>query len=334
MVTNEEVVAALEEIASLLEIKGENAFKVRAYRMAAAQADNLGTPLTQIAATEGGLQQLDGFGPAIAEKVQQLLDTGHIAQLESLRQEIPPSLIQVRELPGIGPRTAAMLWQSLGITNLDELSAAVERGALLGLPRLGAKSTEKIAHSVSQHQTRGAAARRPRQAVAPIADLLVNELRAFPQAEKVEVAGSFRRGSETSGDLDIVVSTQHGPEVLRAFARLPQVETVLLCGDTKCSVEVAGAFQVDCRAIEPESFGAAMQYFTGSQSHNVKLRGRALRLGMMLNEYGLYRLNDDTKVGGETEEDVYSALGLRWIPPQDRIGRDEIDAAALAEQKV
>ncbi|TMB91245.1 MAG: hypothetical protein E6J45_06465 [Chloroflexi bacterium] len=329
MVTNEDVVRTLERIADLLEIRGENVYKVRAYRQAAVQVENLGESIADVAAGEGGLVSLAGFGPAIAEKVSDLLQSGRLAFLEELEAEVPPTLLALCALPGVGPRTAALLWREAGITRLEELDAAAHSGTLQGIPRLGAKSIERIVAALDSQRDRGAKTRRARADVQPIVDELTGVLRALPEAAMVEAAGSFRRRRESIGDLDIVVATATPSKVLVAFSALPQVERVLMCGDTKSSVEVASGFQVDCRAVSVAQFGAAMQYFTGSQAHNVRLRGRALRMGLTLNEYGVFRLDGGERIAGATEEDVYAALGLRWIPPEQREDRGEIEAAVI-----
>ncbi len=327
MLSNDDVARTLERIGDLLEIKGENPFKVRAYRLAASRVENLGESLSEIATRDGNLLGIEGFGPAIAEKVAELINTGRLSSLETLEEEVPPTLIAVRELPGVGPRTAAMLWREAGITTLDELDAAAHAGALEGLPRLGPRSIDKVVHALEQRHTR-AAARRPRSEVEPVAQQLVGAVGTLPSVTRAEVAGSFRRRRDTVGDLDIVAASTQPSAVIMSFAALPDVERVLVRGNTKCSVEVHEGFQVDCRAVADEEFGAAMQYFTGSQAHNVQLRGRALRRGMTLNEYGLFQLEGSARVAGESEDDVYEALGLRWIPPEQREGRGEIEAAA------
>jgi DNA polymerase (family 10) len=329
MVSNDEVGRTLERIADLLEIKGENPFKVRAYRLAAIQVENLGDSLAEIARREGNLLGVEGFGPAIADKVSELLESGRLAFLEKLEEEVPPTLLAVRSLPGIGPRTASMLWHEAGITTLDELDAAARGGRLSGLPRLGPRSIEKVLRALDQRQEQRPA-RRPRNEVEPLAAELRDAVSGLPNVADADVAGSFRRGRDTVGDLDIVAATPRPSAVIKSFAALPVVERVLVRGDTKCSVEVYDGFQVDCRAVALDEFGAALQYFTGSQAHNVQLRGRALRMGMTLNECGVFQLDSGARVAGTSEEDVYEALGLSWIAPEQREGRGEIEAAAVA----
>ncbi|GAC1344727.1 MAG: hypothetical protein NVSMB29_18510 [Candidatus Dormibacteria bacterium] len=325
MVSNEDVARTLERVADLLEIRGENAFKVRAYRLAAVQVDNLSRELSEIA-TEGGLRSIAGFGTAIADKVAELVDSGRLEYLEKLEAEVPPTLLEIRSLAGVGPRTAAMLWKEAGITTVAELDARARTGSLEGLPRLGPKSIEKIIATLDQRRDSGAPRRRPRAEAAPLVEELLGILRAHPVTQRAEVAGSYRRGRDTVGDLDLLVATTDAGAILTSFAALPQAERVLVRGETKSSIVVAG-LQVDCRALPLESFGAAWQYFTGSQAHNVRLRGRALRLGMTLNEYGIFRLDDGTRVAGAGEEEVYAALGLDWIPPERREDGGEIEAA-------
>jgi DNA polymerase (family 10) len=330
MVSNADVVRTLERIADLLEIRGENTFKVRAYRLAASQVENLGRSLHDIAAGEGGLRSVDGFGAAIADKMGELIATGRSSYLERIEAEIPATLVDILALPGLGPRTVATLWREGGITTVEQLEAAARQGLLGGLPRLGARSVERIVAALDARAARGGdrPLRRPWAQLAPLAAAVCEAIAAHPAAQRVEIAGSFRRGRETCGDLDVLVATHDTTAVLIGFAALPQVEHVLARGGTRSSIHVDGGFQVDCRAVPPESFGAALQYFTGSQAHNVRLRGRALRMGMTLNEYGLFRNDDGARVAGETEDDVYRALGLPLIPPQRREDPAEIDTVA------
>ena len=328
MVGNPAVAHTLERIADLLEVKGENAFKVRAYRLAALQVENLGTELGEIAAA-GGLREVSGFGPAIAGKVEELVTTGRLGYLERLEAEVPAGLLEICRLEGVGPRTANMLWKQAGIESVAELEAAARCGALAGLPRMGERSVEKLLRALERHRSERGARRRPRVAVAPLATALLEALRGLDGAHRVEVAGSYRRGRVDVGDLDLLVATERPAEILAGFAALPEVERVLLRGDTKCSIHAGGGLQVDCRAVAPGQFGAAWQYFTGSQAHNIRLRGLALRAGLSLNEYGVFRLDGGERLGGATEEEVYALLGLRWIPPGEREGGTEVDGARL-----
>lgn len=328
---NADVARALERLAGLLEIRGENAFKIRAYRTAAQQIENLAEPLADIAAA-GGLRDLPGFGEAIATKVETLLTTGRLPQLERIEAEIPPSLLEVRAVQGIGPRMAYTLYREIGVSTVEELAQAVEAGRLTGLPRMGPRTVENITTALAGRLTTGGdAPRRPRGELAPLAERLLAEVRAVPGVDSATVAGSFRRELPTCRDLDILAATRAPAAVLAAVAALPAVERVLLRGTTKCSVLAGGGVQVDVRAVAPEEIGAALQYFTGSRAHNVRLRGRARDRGLTVNEYGVYRLDGGGRVAGATEEDVYAAVGLRWIPPADREDRGEFTAFALPD---
>ncbi|HEV3123100.1 MAG TPA: helix-hairpin-helix domain-containing protein [Candidatus Dormibacteraeota bacterium] len=330
MVSNEDVVRTLERIAGLLEIKGgDNAFKARAYRQAAVQVENLSRQLAEIVASGDDLREITGFGPAIAQKVGELVSGGRLAYLEALEAEIPPSLLEICTIAGIGPRTAATLWQEAGITTLDELEAAARGGGLGRLPRMGAKTVANVLAAVEKRRAEGEKRRRPRDEIAELAETLAATLRTVPSVDRAEIAGSYRRGRPTIGDLDLLAATAEPVAVLTAFAALPQVESVLLRGQTKCSI-TTGGLQVDCRAVAPDEFGAAWQYFTGSQAHNIRLRGIALRKGLTLNEYGVFRVDDGERIAGATEEEVYGVLGLRWIAPDEREDRGEIDAARIA----
>ncbi|MBV8528582.1 MAG: hypothetical protein JOZ75_09725 [Candidatus Dormibacteraeota bacterium] len=333
MVDNADVVHTLGRIADLLEIRGENSFKVRAYRMAAARVESLTEPIAGVAARDGGLRRLDGFGPAIAEKVTELLNIGHLQYLADLEAEIPAALLAVCELPGVGPRTAATLWREAGIASLDELEAAAAAGSLEGIPRLGTRSIERIVAALEARRRNGARERRPRGRVVPLAVALTPALRSLPDVERAHAAGSFRRKRETVKDLDVLVSTREPRAVLQWFSTLPSVERVLVRGSTKCSVEADSGFQVDCRAVAPEAYGSAMQYFTGSRAHNIRMRGRALRMGMLLNEYGLFLIEGNRRIAGDTERGVYEALGLRWIPPEEREHGGDIELTGASVRR-
>ena len=333
MTANTEIARALDRVASLIEVRGDNPFKVRAYRTAVAQIENLAEELARFH-ERGELRGIPGFGEAIATKVEELLTTGRLRLLEELEAEVPATLLEVRALGGVGPKTANLLWKEAGIETVEELEAAARSGSLAGLPRMGAKTVENIVRALdARDQGRGPKAGRPRERVMPLVDRLLDQLRDLPEAGRVEVAGSYRRQRVVVGDLDMLVATERPAEVLQAFTALPLVERVCALGPSKSSVEMDAGLQVDCRAVPAESFGAAWQYFTGSKAHNVRLRGRALRQGLTLNEYGLFRLDDETvRVTGASEEEIYRALGLRWIPPEQREDRGEIDAAELELQ--
>jgi DNA polymerase (family 10) len=321
---NEKVVAMLEETADLMEIAGENPFKARAYRRAADAIAALKEPIEELVKAKR-LNQIEGIGESIARDITEFLQKGTTTRLEQLRQKYPPQLRQLLEIQGVGPRTVAMLYERLGITSVDELEAAAKAGKLTKLPGMGEQKVRNILEGIQLwRQQQG---RVPLHIALAIAERIVAELKELPQVEQILPAGSLRRWKETVGDLDILVATRKSEPVMERFVKLPEVQKVLAHGTTKSSVLMANNLQVDLRAVDPESFGAAAQYFTGSKAHNIALRNRALKLGLTINEYGVFREATGEKVAGETEESVYEAVGLIWIPPELREDRGELEAA-------
>lgn len=321
---NEEVVAMLEETADLMEIAGENPFKARAYRRAADAIAALKEPVEELVRTKR-LNQIEGVGESIARDITEFLQKGTTTRLEQLRQKYPPQLRKLLEIQGVGPRTVAMLYERLGIVTVDELEAAAKAGKLTKLPGMGEQKVRNILEGIQLwRQQQG---RVPLHIALAIAERIVARLRELPQVEQILPAGSLRRWKETVGDLDILVATRDSEPVMERFVKLPEVQKVLAHGTTKSSVLMADNLQVDLRAVDPESFGAASQYFTGSKAHNIALRNRALKLGLTINEYGVFREATGEKVAGETEEGVYEVVGLLWIPPELREDRGELEAA-------
>jgi DNA polymerase (family 10) len=321
---NEEVVAMLEETADLMEIAGENPFKARAYRRAADAIAALKEPVEELVRTKR-LNQIEGVGESIARDITEFLQKGTTTRLEQLRQKYPPQLRKLLEIQGVGPRTVAMLYERLGIATVDELEAAAKAGKLTKLPGMGEQKVRNILEGIQLwRQQQG---RVPLHIALAIAERIVARLRELPQVEQILPAGSLRRWKETVGDLDILVATRDSEPVMERFVKLPEVQKVLAHGTTKSSVLMADNLQVDLRAVDPESFGAASQYFTGSKAHNIALRNRALKLGLTINEYGVFREATGEKVAGETEEGVYEVVGLLWIPPELREDRGELEAA-------
>lgn len=321
---NEEVVAMLEETADLMEIAGENPFKARAYRRAADAIAALKEPVEELVRTKR-LNQIEGVGESIARDIAEFLQKGTTTRLEQLRQKYPPQLRKLLEIQGVGPRTVAMLYERLGIVTVDELEAAAKAGKLTKLPGMGEQKVRNILEGIQLwRQQQG---RVPLHIALAIAERIVAQLRELPQVEQILPAGSLRRWKETVGDLDILVATRDSEPVMERFVKLPEVQKVLAHGTTKSSVLMADNLQVDLRAVDPESFGAASQYFTGSKAHNIALRNRALKLGLTINEYGVFREATGEKVAGETEEGVYEVVGLLWIPPELREDRGELEAA-------
>jgi DNA polymerase (family 10) len=311
------------EIGDLLEIKNENPFKIRAYRNA---ADTIAHHPDRVAAL-GPAERLalPGIGKDLAAKIGELVDTGVIGYHQDLLQEFPPTILDLLHLQGVGPKTVALLYHHLGIRTLEELEAAAREGRLRQIKGMGAKKEGQILKALEE-RTRVAGRRLSAEAYDTAASLVAGLRDAAPGAA-IAVVGSLRRGCETCGDLDILAAGAP-PSLMDAFTGYRTVERVLAHGETKSSVLLWGGFQADLRLVPAASAGAALQYFTGSKAHNIALRDRAIQRGLKLNEYGLYRVEDDALVAGETEEGIYEALGLAYVPPELRENRGEIAAAA------
>ncbi len=317
--TNAEIAAVFEEVADLLEFQGANPFRIRAYRNAARTIADLPESAATIVAAGGDLSTTRGIGRDLAGKVAELVSSGRLAMLEELLAEVPESVLALLRVPNLGPKRAAMLHRELGIDSLEGLRAACEAGQVRGLKGFGAKTEAKILDGLALAAT---AAERTLWARADeIARELIEYLSAAGGIAEIELAGSFRRGRETVGDLDILVVTDDVAAVMDRFGAYRSVAERLGRGETKMSVRLENHLQVDLRAVPAESFGAAMQYFTGSKDHNVVLRTLARERGLKINEYGVFRGED--RIAGRTEEEVYAALDLPWIPPELREARPE-----------
>ncbi len=328
--TNAQVAQIVDEIADLLEIEGENTFRVRSYRRAAETLTGLSDEVEDIFEEEGvkGLQGLPGIGKGIAEKLAELLATGEMTYHRELRDKYPDRMLDMLTVPGLGPRTVALVYEQLGIDSVDELEEAAQNQQLRDLPGLGAKSEEKILHNIALY--RQGTERALLGDILPVAERLIAMLRDDPAVIDAEVAGSARRRKATIGDLDLLATSEQPAEVCATFAQSEELAEIIMAGDTKVSGLLTGGRQVDLRVVEPESYGAALQYFTGSADHNVALRERAQKMGLTINEYGVFKEKGGkrgNKVAGETEEGVYEAVGLPWIPPELRERRGEIEAA-------
>ncbi|MDR7568577.1 MAG: helix-hairpin-helix domain-containing protein, partial [Armatimonadota bacterium] len=310
---NLELASLLNEIADLLELKGESPFRVNAYRRAARALESLTEDVEELAVREA-LEEIPGVGKSIAEKIQEYLRTGKIAYHQELLQELPAGITTLLRIPGLGPKTAMLIYQYLGITTLEELEQVARSGRLAGLPRMGQKTVENILRGIEQ--VRRAGKRLPLGTVRPYAQEIVARLQRLPSVRGISVAGSLRRMKDTIGDIDILVTSNVPEEPMEAFVRMPEVGEVLSHGTTRSSVLLRVGVQADLRVVEPVSFGAALQYFTGSKEHNIKLRERAVRMGLKINEYGVFR--GERRIAGRTEEEVYAAVGLPWIPPELR----------------
>ncbi|MGH7570682.1 MAG: DNA polymerase/3'-5' exonuclease PolX [Gemmatimonadota bacterium] len=319
-----EVADVLEEIGRLLEFKGENPFKVRAYLNAARALADLEEPLETVVA-EGRVREIAGVGAAIADKIAAYAETGSIPLMERLRQEIPVGVLDLLKVPGLGPKRARAAFEALGVASLDDLEQAAASGRLAEVPGFGEKTARTILASLAR--VREYTGRWLSAEARPLAERLVESLREDPAVERTEIAGGLRRAWETVHDIDLVAAADDPAAVVERFVTLPPVAAVVGRGDTKASIRLAGGIPADLRVVEPAAFPFALQYFTGSQAHNTKLRGLAKRRGLKLNEYGLFH-EDGTSVDSKDEAAVYRALGLAWIPPELREDRGEIEAAA------
>jgi len=310
------------EIGDLLEIKNENPFKIRAYRNASETIAHSAERIADLSDAER--LAISGIGKDLNAKITELLTTGTIAYHQALLQEFPPTILDLLHLQGVGPKTVALLYRELGIRTLDDLEAAARDGRLRSLKGMGAKKETFILKALEE-RTR-LSGRRLIAEAHDAAAALVAALREHAPDAEIAVVGSLRRGCETCGDLDILAAGA-APSIMEAFTGYKLVERILARGETKSSVLLWGGFQADLRLVAKDSLGAAMQYFTGSKPHNIALRDRAIRRGFKLNEYGLYKNDDGEKVAGASEEEVYRALGLAFIPAELRENRGEIEAA-------
>jgi len=310
------------EIADLLEIKNENPFKIRAYRNAAETIAHATEKLSYC--TEEQLRAIGGIGKELAAKIRELAESGEIRYHRDLLEQFPPTILDLLRLQGVGPKTVALLYTQAGISTLDELEAACKDGRLRELKGMGKKKEELILKALSDRRQHSGRHLMPDAADA--AALVLDYLRAECPAVDFGVVGSLRRGVDTTGDIDIL-ATGTDPRVMSTFTMYKLVDRILAQGETKSSVLLWGGIQADLRLVPPESQGAAMQYFTGSKSHNIALRDRAIGQGYKLNEYGLFRVTDGVPVAGRSEAGIYEALGLETIPPELREGRGEIEAA-------
>ncbi len=310
------------EIADLLEIKSENAFKIRAYRNASETIAHATDKLAYC--TEEQLRAIPGIGKDLAAKIREIAETGDSQYHRELLEQFPPTILDLLHLQGVGPKTVALLYTELGIKTIDELETACGDGRVRGLKGLGPKKEQLILRACAERKQHSGRHLLPDAAEA--AALLLDYLRAECPTVVFDNVGSIRRGAETSGDIDIL-GTGNDPHVMSTFTMYKLVERILGHGETKSSVRLFGGIQADLRLVPEESRGAAMQYFTGSKSHNIALRDRAISQGFKLNEYGLFRVDNGALVAGRTEAAIYEALGLAEIPPELREGRGELEAA-------
>jgi len=319
---NAAIAVILSEIADLLEIKGENPFKIRAYRNVADIASNHPHHLASL--DETALREIPGIGKDLAGKIREIATTGDSQFHRELLAEFPPSILEMMRLQGVGPKTVAMLHRQLGVQSIDDLQRAALDGRVRAIKGMGPKKEALILKAIEERKS--SVGRHLLSAAHDIANAVVALLRERFPAATITPVGSLRRGCDTCGDIDILAAGAD-ETIMDAFVEHSLVERVLARGDTKSSVLLRGGVQVDLRLVPTDSRGAALQYFTGSKAHNIALRDRAIGLGFKLNEYGLFRIEGDERVASATEEEIYESLGLAWVPPELREDRGELDAA-------
>ncbi|MDI6801197.1 MAG: DNA polymerase/3'-5' exonuclease PolX [Thermodesulfovibrionales bacterium] len=320
---NQEIANLFNEIADILEIKGENPFRIRAYRRAAQNIEGLSKNIEDVSHEE--LLQIPGIGQDLAGKIEEYIKTGKIHAHDELKKEIPDGVLTLLSVPGLGPKTSKMLFEKLSIKNIDDLERLASEHKLSGLPGIKEKTEENILKGIEMLK-RGKE-RQPLGKVLPIANDIIAHLTNKAPIDRIDLAGSLRRWKDTIKDIDILATSNNPKEVMKVFVHLPHVREVLMQGHTKSSVILHEDLQVDLRVVEKESYGAALAYFTGSKAHNIRLREMAMKKGLKVNEYGIFREKDDKKIGGEKEADVYKILGLPYIPPELREDQGEIESA-------
>jgi DNA polymerase (family X) len=331
-VENPEIARIFEEVADVLEIQGANPFRIRAYRNATRTVETLTTPLRKWVQENRLLTDLPGIGKEMANHIREMVETGTLGFRDELLAEVPRSLIELMRLPGLGPKKAKKIHDELGISSVDEVEAAAKDGRIAALPGFGAKSQEKILAGIAEYRLHGS--RFLLTDAERFVEPLLAYLRETPEVERLEVAGSYRRRKETVGDIDLLAIASQPLAVMERFRGYPQVDKILMAGDTRSSIVLGSGLQVDLRVVPQECYGAALVYFTGSKEHNVKLRRRAVERGLRISEYGVFRVQERNQeeegefIAGREEADVYASVALDWVPPEMREDRGEIEAAA------
>lgn len=324
--TNQEIAKIFYELADMLEVKGENRFRVQAYRKAADQIAGHVRSMADVAA-EGKLQEIPGIGEAIAEKLEQILATGELTQHRELRQEIPEGVTALLDIPDVGPRTAKLIWDSLGLETIEQVEQAAEQGELQRLKGLGPKTEQTILEGIRRLRERQAEPARVLLGDAlPVAERLLAGLHACPAVKRADTAGSLRRRKPTVGDIDLLAASDDPQAVTDFFVELPEIARVDSHGDTKATVILHNGLQVDLYVLPTEQYGSLLQHFTGSKQHNIEFRELVLDQGLSFSEHGFKR-EDGSLITCETEEEVYGTAGLPWIPPELREAQGELTAA-------
>lgn len=320
---NQEIAKIFNDIADMLEIKGENPFRIRAYRRAAQNIEGFARDIAETQQEE--LKKIPGIGQDLADKIKEHIKTGRLKFYEELKKEVPPGLLELLSVPGLGPKTAKMFYDRLKLKNIDDLERLAKQGELKGLPGVQAKTEENILKGIAMIKRH--AERYPIGRVLPIAEDVLKKLREIDPVKELSLAGSLRRWKDTIKDIDILATSKDPEKVMQVFIHLPQVKEVLMKGPTKSSIVTHEGIQVDLRVVEEDSFGAALAYFTGSKAHNIRLREMAVKRSLKINEYGVFDVKTGGKIGGKNETDIYKALNLPFVPPELREDMGEVEAA-------
>ena len=321
---NLEIARIFNNIADLLEIRGDNPFKIRAYRRAALNLESIAEDLAIISA-RGDLKEIPGIGKDLSQKIEEYLNTNHIIYYEKLKKEIPENLLDIVAIQGVGPKKAKLFHETLGITSIDELQDMAQSHQLQGLPGIKEKTEENILRGIAFYK-QGVERMTLEHAMA-ISKRVTDQLREVSGVEQIDSAGSLRRRMETIGDIDILVSSSSPNEVMDTFVHLPEVKQILGRGTTKSSILTQEGYHVDIRVVQQDQYGAALAYFTGSKAHNIRIREMAVKKGFKISEYGIFDEKSGDRIAGEKEEDIYRFLGIPFIPPELREDRGEIEAA-------
>ena len=321
---NLELSRIFDQIAKMLNIKGENPFKIRAYEKITLVLENLPIDIETIY-HQGGLNNIPGVGAGIAKKIEEFLTTGKLEYYEKLKETIPAGVIELLDIPEVGPKTAKLLYEQLDVDNIEKLEKVVRGHLIKDLPGMGEKSETNILRGIELYKRRKE--RFLLGLALPLAEEIIENLSQLKETNKIGFAGSLRRKKETIGDIDILVTSQKPEKIMKTFTSLPQVREILAEGPTKSSIITTDDIHVDLRVVEPMSFGAALQYFTGSKAHNIRLRELAIKKNLKINEYGVFDSKTDQRITGKEEEEIYRILDLSFIPPELREDRGEIEAA-------
>lgn len=318
---NQIIASIFNQIADLLDIQGENPFRIRSYRAAARMIEDLPENLASARSDGKDLTELPGIGRELSEKIDEIIKTGKLGFLDELKAKLPPELPELLRLEGVGPKKVKLFYEDAGVDSIESLEEAARSGRLRDLNRMGVKSEAKILQAIENYLK--TAGRFHLDVGFLEAEKIIQALR--PAADELVAAGSLRRRRDTVGDLDILALTGDGPALVKNFVNHPQTAAILAEGTTRCAIRLENGLQVDLRIMEKQDFGSALLYFTGSKAHNIALRRRAKAMGLKVSEYGIFQ--DGESIAGRTEEECYQALGLPWIPPELREDRGEIEAA-------